>query len=90
MADPPKAGAAIDGRAVVVAVAELGLAGVDADADLDRTGRRPGSAAKVRWMVERGRYGIWREQTRRSGCRLRRAGGCGCRRAAGRPARTGS
>ena len=36
-----KSGAAVDGRADVVAVAELGLAGVDADLDGQRAWRRP-------------------------------------------------
>ena len=42
MPEIPEPGAAVDGRAVVVPVAQLGLAGVDPDADRDRPRRWPG------------------------------------------------
>ena len=52
MADTPEPSAAIDRRAVVVAIPELGLAGVEADPHA-RSGRGvgQGSAAKARWMA---------------------------------------
>ena len=58
--DPTDPCAAVDGRAVVVVVAQLGLAGVEADADLDRARRRPGLGGEGALDREGGGHGAGR------------------------------